>query len=279
MGTSTSNSGPKDKPPLLPPWAVPSDTDDGEDPAPDEQPIDDDGQPQSDHEIETSTVWKVAKTLMAHFGTEGNSRSLAHAGRAYAGAKGGRAAASEAASSGKEAVARIGRFLSVAALFGMHTALQEVGLGHLIGQSAQSVLAAVLDVLAPSGAASEEAVARKTVSIMLERLYEQHITESGDLSALDSLSSEVVADMIEQCIATYIYILWLYELGSRVEAQAVSSSKAVELERQVKDYVRAGVRLELAGEDPITVDWRSPAGRRIIDTVFREAYGFLEVGL
>jgi hypothetical protein len=215
---------------------------------------------------------------MSRFASTGGRSSLTNAGRAYVGAKGGRRAAAQAASSGKAVATRVGGFLSTVARTGIRAALHEIGLGYMVGRSAPEVLAALLDVLAPSGATLQEAAARKAVDDVLEKLYEDYIAKTGDLTALDSLGAKNVAEAIEASVAGYIYNLWLDELGLRIETYAISPLKAVSLERDVKEYVKERVRLELGDNDPVSIDWNGTDGRNIIDTVFQEAYGFLEVG-
>lgn len=277
MGTSTSNPGPSDRQPLLPSWALPPDTGNATEPNESENQAPD-NEDQSVNSPPTPPVtWQMAKASMSRFASSGERNSLSRAGRDYVGAKGGRRAAAQAASTGKSVALKVGGFLSTVASVGIRTALDEFGLGHMVGRSAPEVLAALIDVLAPAGATLQEAAARKAAGDVLEKLYEDYIAKTGDVTALESLDKQGITSAIEASVAGYIYILWLDELGLSIETKAISPLKAVSLERDVKVYVRERVRLELSEQDPVSIDWNGPAGRNIIDTVFQEAYGFLEV--
>lgn len=275
MGTSSSNPGPPDKRPLLPPWALPPDSgnpDKPDAPSPPDEKNSDKNLPPT-----PPGTWKAAKGAMSRFAGSGSSKHLANAGRAYVGAKGGRKGAADSAYTGKAATINLGAFLSDVARQGIGQTLQKLGLAHMVGRSAQEVFAALLDVLAPSGTTSEQMAARIAVDNALEWLYEEYI-ESGSLESLDNISEEGIIDAIEASIAGYIYTLWLDELGIRIETYTISPQKAVALERDTKEYVKERVKLELESNDPLSIDWHGSEGRSIIDSIFHEAYGFLEVG-
>ncbi|HBK86432.1 MAG TPA: hypothetical protein DDZ53_10420 [Firmicutes bacterium] len=278
MGTSTSNPGPFDRQPLLPSWALPPDVDSDMAPNNDDNDLLDNGGQQDSLPLQIPSVtWQGAKASMSRFASSGERSSLSRAARDYVGAKGGRRAAAQAASTGKSVALRVGGFLSTVARVGVRAALDEIGLGHMVGRGAQEVLAALIDALAPAGATLREAAARKAANDVLEKLYENYIADTGDIAGLERLDKQGVADAIEASIAGYIYNLWLEELGLSIEAKAISPSQAVALERDVRVYVKELVRLEIGEHDPVAIDWNSSAGHDIIDTVFQEAYGFLEV--
>lgn len=278
MGTSTSNPGPSDRQPLLPSWAPPPDkgndieSNDGDDKSPSKEN-------QPDNLLPAPQVtWQKAKTSMSRFASSSQRNCLSSAGRDYVGAKGGKTAAARAAVTGKLVALKVGGFLSTATSAGIGAALDKFGLAHMVGKHVSEVLAALIDVLAPAGATLQEAAARKAANEVLEKLYEDYIVKSEDITALESLDKQGIVRAIEASVAGYIYILWLDELGKRIETKAISSLQAVSLERDVKVYVKECVKFEMIGQDPVSIDWNGTAGRDIIDTVFQEAYGFLEVG-
>ena len=165
MGTSTSNPGPFDRQPLLPSWALPTDAGNDAEPNDDENESPDNGEQQDNSPLPTPPVtWQMAKSSMSRFASSGERNSLSRAGRDYVGAKGGRRAAAQAASAGKSVALKVGGFLSAVASAGIRTALDEIGLAHMVGRSAPEVLAALIDVLAPAGATHQEAAARKAAN-------------------------------------------------------------------------------------------------------------------
>ena len=156
------------------------------------------------------------------------------------------------------------------------SALERIGLGGIVGQSAELVMAAIANALAPDGSSLETSVARKATTEVLETLYDRYVSDDNDISALEQMDSEDVRKAIEESVASYVFDRWLQELGLSIENGAISEHDAVRLERELKAYVRENVRLTLRDLDPPSVDWSGQQGRRIVDRPFQDAYSMLE---
>lgn len=214
---------------------------------------------------------------MTRYATSGGrSDRLKSAGSGYVRAKGGSRRAASAATSGRSTSRHIGSFLQSAVQSGARQALESVGLRDTVGQSAERVLARLVDALAPSGATKEEAAARCATIEVLEYLYEEVIGEEGDLAALEQMDRETIEAAIKRSVSGYIYNRWLDELGLSIEKGAISEATAVQLERDVREYVESCVSLELGDKTALDIDWAGREGRRIIDRVYADAYALLE---
>lgn len=295
MGTSDSYGGPPAEQSLLPSWALPSppedepepDGDDGDDTSGDESGEDsgedskpDGVQPAPDpnsSRVQPSTQWQTAKTNLTKAASGGGGRAVRTAGRAYVRGRGGSRAATRTSVSGRSAAAGVGSFLSDVSRRGVGAALDSLGLGKFVGRNVQEVFAAIANALAPDGAKREETAARKAVNEALYRVFQRCDFESSDLSPLESMTRDEIAQAIKDSVSGYIYSRWLEELGQSIERGSVSPDSAVRMERIVKNYVRESVKFETREIDVVAIDWSSSEGGSIIESIFQDAYGFLEV--
>jgi hypothetical protein len=151
-----------------------------------------------------------------------------------------------------------------------------MGIANLSGQSPEFVLAKIADSIAPSGATNDEAVAREAVMSTLDRLYTELLERGENLSALEALTPDQIKDVIIEYTACYIYKKWVYELGISIEKNAVSERQALDLEAQMKDFIRAEVQTRFQGVRPDQLDLASPANQATIEYIFQLAYSTLE---
>jgi len=313
MGTSKSYDGPADHTPLLPRWAQapepipipPSEPVPTEPPEPTETNSPPEGEPaNAETPIDAdpltpslapspapppipiaapalpafATPWKSARLAMTAFSKHGGAARARSAGQRYVRARGGSRRAAQAAASGRATTAALGGFLSNVASRGFSDAARTLGLSLLVGQSATSVLNAILNALAPTGASNEEAIARRATAEVLADLFERYGVQEGGTDRLDNMPAADVAAATEKSVAAYIYQRWLLELGKRIDQGAYSDREAVRMEREVKAYVRDLVRIDLRGRDILTIDWNGVDGQQFCQRIFQEAYALLENG-
>lgn len=280
MGTSSSHSGPGDGPGLLPAWVTGHDEEESTDA--DDNGVDKKEPVEGDEDgwVAPPPFWRTAKGNMTRFATtDGDRDSLRSAASGYVRAKGGARGASSSATSGKSASRHVGSFISSAARSGIREALDSIGLSDAVGQSADQVFARLVDALAPTGTSKEEAAARSATVEVLEFLYETVIGDGGDLDNLENMDHETVEEAVERSVSGYIYNRWLDELGLSIEKGVISEIRAVQLEREVCEYVRSCVQLELGNKDILDVAWDGPEGQQIIERVYQDAYNLLGTGL
>ncbi len=277
MGTSSSYKGPRNRSPLLPPWAPP---------APDEDRPNDDGNPEKENnrpeEVpdsasdtngpENTENWGGAKGYMSKFASGNTGYSINNAAKAYVKAMGGAQKASKAARLGKNSAGRLGNFLGSVAGNGFAETLRRFGLGDLIGQPAEKVFASIVDLIAPAGETNEDANARAAVLDALETLYMEFELENGDLSRLNSLGEEDVRRTILNCCKAYIYEKWLQQLGIAIEKKAISPNDALAKEQEAKNFIKESVLFDFEGKSIVNLDFTQGDGKRIIDRIFQEAY-------
>lgn len=303
MGTSASNSGPKNKTPLLPAWAqgapvappapasepTPAAPDDAVPPqqtAPASPPATPDSDPSEPASpilppVDSgSSPWTLARRAMTSAAKKGGGGSggagrLRTAGRRYVSAKGGARKAASSAKAGRSATARIGNFVSDIASRGFVQAVRAIGLQDTVGKKVDAVLAAVINAIAPAGTNNDDAIARRATSETLREVFEKYGVQEAGLDALNAMTPADVTDTIELSVAGYVYQQWLFDLSQRIEQNAVSESDAVRLERDVKVYVKGLVKLKLDGKEAIQLDWKGAQGQKFVQDIYEAAYKLL----
>jgi len=296
MGTSSSNSGPRGKTPLLPKWAQgggqgaspgspappPPDAGNGDSPPPKPNPkaVPDEVQaPQPAPPLLpklSGAPWTLARRAMTSAVKAGATvAGLRTAGRRYVSAKGGAKKASSTASAGRATTARIGNFVSDIASRGFNEAARAIGLESTVGRKVDVVLAEVINAIAPTGTNNDDAIARRAASETLRELFEKHGVEQAGLDVLNAMTPGDVTDTIELSVAAYVYERWLFDLSQKIEQNAVSEADAVKLERDVKDFVKGLVKLKLNGTQALKLDWKGADGKKFVQEIYDAAYKLL----
>lgn len=311
MGTSTSNPGPTGRSPLLPPWAPAAGAGGG---APGEEggkapegganpgPEQGDGgntpagappppTPDAAAPLAGGYTWNSVRRLAGSMasGRAGGVRGRENVGRAVrasVGAMGGRRAAAQSATAGRQTAGRFASFLAGVAAGGIAEAARSLGIAEHLGQSADVFLVHLADTLAPAGALTEDAVARDAMDATLIDLYQQLNVDAEGVAALERLTPAMMANALVQYVINYIYARVINALAAHLRAKAPTVSRVVEVERTARRYIEGVVRQDLDtsvffGSDgqALARRWDAGAGQRVIDRLFEESYGVVEAGL
>jgi hypothetical protein len=187
---------------------------------------------------------------------------------------GGAVAAAARAITGRRTAAQLGSFLGRAAEVGLNTALEEQGLGDLVGRDPLAVLAALVDLLAGDAEAPEAAANRDAlIAVLQAELFEAATYEELELLLMDSLDATGIVRLLELFIVEYIYRRICQELGKQLEAGAQTPADLPAIERDLRAYIVDSVALELANVNVMTLDWASDATQKRIEGIFASAYG------
>ena len=298
MGTSTSHGGPKDRPPLLPDWALPSPVPPVPtippvipDPAAVPQPGVAPQQPQSPvhpaapplNPQPTPTYgplvgkprWSLAGGGLGRVAASGGGHGMGRSAQRYVRALGGSRLASTSSTGGRRAASRFAGFLSDVARGGLADAFEKLGLGSIVGRDLDSVVAAIADAVCPEGADREEIAAREATSEALEEVFSDVINSGADPAQLDAMTAAGVGKAVEAMVASYIYNRWLGDLGAKIEEKAISPQQAVRVEHRMKEFIRDAVKLDLAQRDPLSIDWRGAEGRDLMGRIYTDAFAVI----
>lgn len=225
----------------------------------------------------TGGGWTTAKANLTRYARSGGDREqLGRAVAAYVSAHGGASRAASSTPAGQTVMRNLGSFLSQVTTQGWAQALENEGLTHLLGQSAESVLAGLVDALAGPGSTREEAIARAAMAEVLSDLFERVLDTPEGLEALEDLDGEGIASILELFTAEFIYQKLLEEIGERIESGAATPEIAERLEEQVHDFICEMVKLEISDIDIARFDWDGPDGAALRERIFADAYRMLE---
>ncbi len=220
----------------------------------------------------TGGGWPVAKrqaTLFARQGgAAGGQVSPAQVFIAYVRAHGGAAGAAGSAVAAQSAAQRLGSFISLTVRDGLAGALVGVGLAHLVGRDAGTVLEGLVDWLAGPSSTLEESVAHTAMLNLLAR-------EIPSLDVLANLDADGVERMLEALLTEYIYQRMVAELGIHLHNGALTAAEAVRAEHDLYSYIVADVQFEFQFAGAEAVDWAGSAGQEIVRRLIESAYAQL----
>ena len=290
MGTSASYGGPSGNNPLLPPWAPPPT--DGEpmppaSPGPD-MPPSDQGQPGLESPpspqppTATPIPWAGPKASLSRFasslsgrGGMGGRGHLRSATRGFVRAQGGARGAARAASAGRASVQKLGGFLTQVITEGTDAAARSLGLQQFVGQDANTLLVALVDQIAPSGALLEDAAAREATIQTLDELFQEYAVQDNGFESLNSLDVEGITHALERYVANYIYTRLVQVISQRLESR--STDEVIQVEKEVKDYVFPTVHLDLMRRtDVLSITWNGKEGYEFVERIYQEGYELIE---
>lgn len=292
MGTSASNAGLKGKTSLLPNWATGGgggNTDDNSDNNNDngendnESPQTDTGPKKNDNRqgepiVPTSQTksWRSAKTAINKYAGERNRTNLRSAGKSYVKTYGGAKAATMASVAGINYGHALASFLGGFSGNGYEENLRQYGLSDCIGKSSEEVFAKIADKIAPIGSTNDEAIARAAIMDSLDKLYEKVLSDGGDISSLGSLDETALKEAVVEFTSNYIYKKWIYELGLALEKNQLSEKAVIQLENEIKVFIKGEVQVALKDKDIKTLDLTEGADKKMIEDIFELAYLTIE---
>ena len=271
MGTSSSYGGPKGKNPLLPKDFDDNDTSSDN---PDNQ------EPQSPENIEknpNTILWQNAKTQISKLIGDSN-RNTKSALSSYVKAHGGARKAAESAKSGKATTARLGGFLSNISSQGIHNTLRQYNI-EFEGRNVEEVLSDLINEIAPVPETKEDSIARNALLDAIEELYEDVSENDGNLETLDSLDENTFNDVMRTYISSYVFQRFLNDLESRFEEHSQNTGSALNLEKEIKEYIAGVVDNKLNDKDLASLNYSASSTTQTINEIYSECYEVIEGAL
>lgn len=276
MGTSKSGSGIIGTSQLLPDWAPPPEQAEEEEAGQQSREESEDVDPAQESTIGYTEDFRTVKGALTRYVNNPSRSSLKSAAKKYIRKTGGIKNATSSASMGIKVGRGYINFLNSLQTNGYSETLKQLGLGVHIGKSSEEVLAIIADSIAPNGSTNDEAIARDAVLIATEKLYERLEENQQDFSSLDSLNEELFCEVLIEYVSAYIFKKWVYEAGMAIENNILSEKKAIDLEIQMKDFVRQEVKDGINEVNIKNFDLSSGQGRNLMVEIFELAYTTLE---
>ncbi len=224
------------------------------------------------------TAWTSPKRAIGKYASSGGGgvNAFKPVARGFVRAQGG----SRQATRGSAGGVRTAQFLAgalTAFVQGGETALSEFVGRNFVGRSADEVLAALVDELAPGGAQNEDAAARDAACTVLEELFEKYSVETVGINGLAALDMAEVASVVVQYVAAYIFARLMQVLAIRLERNDLTPAAACRMERDIRSYVKDRVEEEVTPPQVNNISFTAAEGKRIVERVFDDAYSIIEV--
>lgn len=214
--------------------------------------------------------FKIAATRYAKYG--GGSRAARVVARHVA-TLGGVDGATRTARAGIAGAARLAGLLAGIGRDGLTATLRYLGLADLVGHGRFDVVRELVDLIAGAGTDLEGQAARGAALDVIDELFAD-ATDYEELADI-TLSADGLVRALETFIAYYIYNRLLPQIDERLTRYA-DAARAERLDGDLRELIRAHVRIALRDFDPFAVDWSGAAGRGIIESALRSVYGVLE---
>lgn len=281
MGTSSRYNGPTDRNPLLPEGF---DLDDyNGDESENKSMTEENGvneslkvEDENKSDIKAPQNWKNAKMQMSKY--LNNNRKIKSATASYIKALGGSKKAGMSSTSGKVATRNLGSFLSGISNLGIRDTLRNNGI-KFENRDVGEVLSDVINFLSPVPDSKENSIARNAMINTIGDLYSEIGENGGDLSTLDNLSSEHCNDILSSFISEYIYERLMNDLASRIEISTQDIQTVINLENDLKLYVKDSVENVLKNKNIIVNDFSNPKTKGVIEQLYIDSYEVLEGAL
>lgn len=231
MGTSSIFNGRNDRNPLLP-----EDYENGE---------------LDGNEFQEKVKWQTVKSDMSKYiKSGGHYGSTKHIAQQYVKAAGGSHKMATQSHSGIKAGANIGGFFNSIRSNGIENTLKNLGIEYA-GKSVDEVFSRLVSVVAPDSNTKEDIVAKKAVIVALSEVYDYIENNSMNIECMDSMSPEMMNEVLSDYVGAYIWITMMKDLGSRLEKYISDAQNAAAVEKEFKDMIFGIVDVEFKNKGDI----------------------------
>jgi hypothetical protein len=226
----------------------------------------------SDYEGSTGGAWTPYKRAVTDYAKHGGQQRIERVIARHVAVLGGAGIAAQSSPliGGAQ---RLGGLIGGIAVDGLAPTLERFGLGHLVGKSRFEVLEALVAIIAGLGGDLETEAARQAACDVIEEIF----GDAETFSELDAvrLDEHALRTLLESFIALCVFYRILPQLAERL-TRFSNPTSATSLERDLREFIRALVQLNLSGKDALALDWEGNQGQSIIESVVRGAYQHME---
>lgn len=193
---------------------------------------------------EQTVDWSNAKNYMSKVAS-GTSNNIREAISQYVKAYGGAKSASKNAVGGVKTTINLGNFVKSVSQQGLKETLDIANIDYK-DKNTKEILNELINFLAPAPNTKDDAIARKSLVLTMEVLYELIEKESLNIESIENFDLNII---ISTYIETYIYQKLINDLGSRIESNSKSAADAVKLENDIKEYIHSKTEIIFIGKE------------------------------
>jgi hypothetical protein len=164
----------------------------------------------------------------------------------------------------------LGGFLSRVGEVGLQSALQERGLGDVVGKSASDVADVMLDELAGPASTLDNALARESLAEIRDEILndaetfedvEQRLNTAMDELGIFGILASFFGHYVFKMFCRNFYEEWVKKVGDLKASNSLA---------QIKEYITSSVRTKLTGREIATIDWKANEGTQVAEDVLKE---------
>jgi hypothetical protein len=190
----------------------------------------------------------------------------------FVAALGGPTAATAASGATIGSAQRLAGLTAGIAESGLADALEQVGLGYLVGQSRWEVLGALVEEVAGAAAGLDEAAVQSATVRVFEELFPDQ--ETWEELAAVRLTEEQVESLIERFVAECVFGRLAQAIDSRLAAREPGERER--RNQEMHDLVAQLVSLRLGDRGVLQIEWRGAEGRQLTEQLVADIFARLE---
>jgi len=171
----------------------------------------------------------------------------------------------------RRANAGILNFLSDAHALGVPVALRALNLDALVGSTVEEIFIGLADYVCPVAATVDDGIAREAFIETIAQLAEEGITD------LDALTAAQMQTIFELYATNAIEARICNDIGAKTVSFPRSPQAALQVEAQLRDFVRRGVADALTEARASSAVLTSDNVLRFVDDVYTSAFEILRM--
>lgn len=219
--------------------------------------------------------WRDAKRKVTAWGKSGVSTptQIAKVMSSYVHAHGGAGAAAQQSTVANQAGARLGGLLSGIRSDGLGSALENAGLGYLVGRPASEVMQGIRDYLTGTGSSLDDELVREAFDDFQEEIIGQFETYEELDAALSRIAIvDTIKENLERFFGHFVYKKFRRDFSEKLLKIAGGVRQANHLLRDIKDYIFDMIRTRLHGRDLNQVDWQGQESLQMAEEIHASAW-------
>lgn len=169
----------------------------------------------------------------------------------------------------------LGNFLSRVGTAGLDVALQEIGLGDLVGKPAIQIARALLDKLAGPASTIDDAAARAACDDLIKELF-QDARNDLDRVLKAALDARGLGGLLMRFFSLYIYRRFCRDFYENWKAR-VTPEKANARLGAIKKYIDTQLKARCVNKDISAVNWSGGEGGRLVSQILGQTCRVFQV--
>lgn len=208
-------------------------------------------------------LWKDAKSAVTNMAKNNfNKESIGKCLKKYSEARRGNIGGTKQinrklASAGSKVM----NFIGLLNEYGLNNALEEVGLGNLIGKDNDEIFMGLIEYFSPKTEIVEDSIVRDCVSEILTKvdIFDEH-----------SIISD--KDLLQNFLIIYVQKSFISNFFEKIQGLCGSINKTNKAIDEIKNNIRITLENKYSIEELVNINWMSRTGKDFISKVCDEAF-------